>query len=106
MRKRIGGIMSASAALTILSLVSPAHLGVPAGASAPPSSPGTSGMVAQATDSGAATLVGTVTLGTTGTTTYSGAQPLSSLVPASHAPQSPNIASEPSAAAPVAASVS
>ena len=97
--------MSASAALTILSLVSPAHLGVPAGASPPPSSPGASGWVAQATDSGAATLVGSVTLGT-GTTTYSGVHPLPSLVPAGAMPQSPNIASESSAAAPVAASVS
>ena len=97
--------MSASAALTILSLVSPAHLGVPAGASATLSSPGASGWVAQATDSGTATLVGTTILGT-GTTTYSGAQPLSLPLPANRVPRYPNIASESSAAAPVAASVS
>ena len=106
MKKRIGGLVAATAALTMLSVVSSGSGNLPAGASSRPTALGTDNLVALAMKSGVATLIGTTTLGT-GTTMFGGGPAaLPSSVPAGDWPRNPNIAADSSAVAKVPASLS
>jgi hypothetical protein len=105
MRKRISILVAAAVTVTALGL---AAAGVGNAHAAPRSAsptPGTDGLVAQATQAGAATLVRTTTLGT-GFSSYGGAQPLPSSVPPGNGPRTPDAGNDASAQAKAPASLS
>jgi len=111
MKKRMGSLVASTAALTVLSLISAGGGFSSAGAS--PSTPGPDGLVAQATSTGTAVLLGTSTLavgatefggGALGTTPSSSGLPAS--IPAGDGPRTPDAGTDASGAAKAPASLS
>ena len=101
MKRRLGKVLAATASLALLNV---AGMGT-ANASAPSASPGTQGLVAQAVQTGEATLVRTTTLGI-GTYAYGGATPLPSAVAPGSGPKAFTAGADASTHATVAASIS
>lgn len=101
MNTRIGGVVAVSVALALLNVTSVGATNVGARSS----TPGATGLVAQAVQTGEATLVRTTSLGT-GTSTYGGAKALPSSLPPGNGPRIYSVGNDASTQAKVPASVS
>jgi hypothetical protein len=111
MKKRMGSLVASTAALTVLGLIS-AGGGFSSAGAAPTTttSPGTDGLVAQATSTGTATLLGTTVLGT-GTSAFGGSPlgasaALPSSVPSKYGPRTPDAGTDASSTVKAPASIS